>query len=66
MKLKCNMKKRRQELKITQEELAEKSGVSRGTISLMENGLVVNSKFETISKLAKALDSKIEDIFLVV
>ncbi len=66
MKFKCNMKKRRQELKITQEELAEKSGVSRGTISLMENGLVVNSKFETISKLAKALDSKIEDIFLVI
>ena len=66
MKFKCNMKKRRHELKITQEELAEKSGVSRGTISLMENGLVVNSKFETISKLAKALDSKIEDIFLVV
>lgn len=66
MKFKCNMKKRRQELKITQEELAEKSGVSRGTISLMENGLVINSKFETISKLAKALDSKIEDIFLVV
>ena len=66
MKFKCNMKKRRQELKITQEELAEKSGVSRGTISLMENGLVVNSKFETIYKLAKALDSKIEDIFLVV
>ena len=66
MKFKCNMKKRRQELKIKQEELAEKSGVSRGTISLMENGLVVNSKFETISKLAKALDSKIEDIFLVV
>lgn len=66
MKFKCNMIKRRQELKITQEELAEKSGVSRGTISLMENGLVVNSKFETISKLAKALDSKIEDIFLVV
>ena len=66
MKFKCNMKKRRQELKITQEELAEKSGVSRGTISLMENGLVVNSKFETISKLAKELDSKIEDIFLVV
>ena len=66
MKFKCNMKKRRQELKITQEELAEKSGVSRGTISLMENGLVVNSKFETISKLAKALESKIEDIFLVV
>ena len=66
MKFKCNMKKRRQELKITQEDLAEKSGVSRGTISLMENGLVVNAKFETISKLAKALDSKIEDIFLVV
>ena len=66
MKFKCNMKKRRQELKITQEDLAEKSGVSRGTISLMENGLVVSSKFETISKLAKALDSKIEDIFLVV
>lgn len=66
MKLKCNMKKRRQELKITQEELAEISGVSRATISLMENGLVVNSKIETISKLAKALDSKIEDIFLVV
>ncbi|WP_314180779.1 helix-turn-helix transcriptional regulator [Abiotrophia defectiva] len=66
MKFKCNMKKRRQELKITQEELAEISGVSRATISLMENGLVVNSKIETISKLAKALDSKIEDIFLVV
>ena len=33
------IKELREAMKMTQEELAEKSGVSRGTISALENGI---------------------------
>ncbi len=50
---------------LTQQELAAKSGVSRGTITSLENkkcGVV--TKTSTLAKLAKALDTTIADIFL--
>ena len=42
---------------ITQEELARKSGVSRATISALENGQKVNVMWNTLVSLARALES---------
>lgn len=41
---------------LTQESLAERSGVSRDTISKLETGERVNAHARTIAKLAKALN----------
>jgi len=49
---------------ITQEELAEKSGVSRATIIAIENGENVNTTTKTLSKLAAALDTTVAQLFL--
>ena len=48
---------------LTQEELAEKSGVSRGTISALENGVMRCTTTKTLVKLANALETTIERIF---
>ena len=58
-----SVKKKREELKLTQEELALKSGVSRPTISLIENNLLSNIESKTMLKLATALNCDIGDIF---
>lgn len=57
------IKEVREALKMTQEELAEKSGVSRGTISALENGLVRITTTKTLLKLAGALETSVEQIF---
>ena len=54
------IKQTRESLKMSQEELSEKSGVSRATISKIENGLTEVVKLETLSKLANALKSNFE------
>lgn len=48
---------------MTQEELAEKSGVSRATISAMESGEVKHVLTSTLLKLAQALETTVEQIF---
>lgn len=48
---------------MTQEELAEKSGISRVTISAMENGVERNTTSRTLVKLAEALGVTIDQIF---
>lgn len=50
-------------MKMTQEELAEKSGVSRGTISALENGIDRTTTSKTLVKLAQALDTTVDRIF---
>ena len=57
------IKEVRESLKMTQEELAEKSGVSRGTISALENGIVRTTTTKTLVKLAQALDTSVDQIF---
>lgn len=47
---------RREELGMTMKELAEKVGVSEGTISRWESGQIQNMKRDKIAKLAEALD----------
>ncbi len=54
----------REEKRITQEELAEKSGVSRTTISGIENKTIRSTTSKTLIAIAKALDVTVEKIFL--
>lgn len=56
------IKEVRESLNMTQEELAEKSGVSRGTISALENGDPITTS-KTLVNLAKALGVSIDRIF---
>lgn len=57
------VKDRRLALGITQAELANKSGVSRATVSDIENGKKVSIKTETLMRLAEALGVKVKDFF---
>ena len=58
------IKKYRQDLKLSQEELAEKAGVSRATICGLESGSISVTTTETLMKIASALGKKVSDIFL--
>ena len=53
----------REAMKMTLEELADKSGVSRGTISALENGSMRNTTSKTLLKLAQALNTSVDRIF---
>lgn len=56
------IRKRRKELDITQENLAEKIGVSRVYIGYLEQGRNVPS-LEILEKIAKALKIKLSELF---
>ena len=57
------IKERREEMKMTQEELSEKSGVNRTTISAIENGKADQVLTGTLIALAKALETTVDKIF---
>lgn len=48
---------------MTQEELAEKSGISRVTISGLENGTERNTTSKTLVRIASALGVTVDQIF---
>lgn len=56
----CEYRKKR---KLTQAELAEKSGVSRDTIAGIESGAIKNVKTDTLLKLSSALNAQVARIF---
>ena len=56
------LKTRRIEKQLTQEELAEITGLSTSFISSMERGINAPS-FETLESIAKALDVSVKDLF---
>lgn len=58
------VKEARKEKGFTQEELAKRANVSRATIVGLENGSVLVTTTETLTKIANALDKKVSDIFL--
>lgn len=58
------IKELREALHLTQEELSERSGVSRGTICALEKGEERTTTTKTLLKLAKALDSTVDQLFL--
>ena len=52
-----------EEKKMSQCELAERSGVSRTVISGLESGAITTTTTDTLLKIAKALDKKVAEIF---
>ncbi len=54
----------REELRLSQQELASKSGVSRATISGLESGSITVTTTDTLIKIAAALGRKVSEIFL--
>ncbi len=58
------IKELREARKMTQAELAEKSGVSRGTISALEQNTVRETTTKTLVNIAKALDSTVDQLFI--
>lgn len=49
---------------MSQVELSEKANVSRAIISGLESGATTVTTTETLSRIAKALEKKVSDIFL--
>lgn len=69
MKLSSIIKERRQELGLTMQELADKSGLSKGTISLLERGHnpqtkrgILTPSFQTLEKLSEGLSFSLNEL----
>ena len=59
------IKEFREEQKMSQTALAEKSGVSRATVNGLENGNIKVTTTDTLIKIATALNKKVSEIFLI-
>ena len=57
-----NIKKYRNEKRLSQEDLAKKSGVKYTTLTKIETGVIRKPSVFAVSKIAKALDVSIEDL----
>lgn len=57
------IKERREALHLTQEALAEASGVSRQTISALECGKCEDVLVGTLAAIARALGTTVDDFF---
>ena len=55
MKIKDYIKTRREQLNLSQEQIAKICGVSKGTVSRWEGGEIENMKIDKIKALASAL-----------
>lgn len=55
----------REKTHMTQQELAEKSGISRTTIAMLESDEAgsVNTTTKTLAKIAQALGTTVENLF---
>jgi putative transcriptional regulator len=60
--LRNRLKEYRARHDLTQEQLADRVGVTRKTINTVENGVFIPSTLLAL-KLARALDAKVEDLF---
>lgn len=57
------IKEIRQKQGMSQQELSEKSGVSRAIISNLESGKTEQTTVRTLLKIARALESTVDEIF---
>lgn len=58
------LKVQRAKKNLTQEQLAQKVGVTRKTINTVENGIYVPSTYLAL-KMAKVLDVPVEELFQI-
>jgi len=63
--IKNRLKELREERGMSQEKLSDLSGISRTTLSKIENNEEVNVNTRTIAKLADVFDVKPSEIFLM-
>lgn len=63
IKMPNKIKARREEMNMSQEELAIRSGVSRPIISNLETDKECNTTTRVLKSLADALESSVEDLF---
>ncbi len=63
IKVQYKIKEYREELKMSQVKLAEKSKVSRTIISGLESGTITVTTTDTLLKIARALGKNVSDIF---
>ena len=61
--MRYRLKEIREEKGITQEKLEEMSGVSRQTISAIENNDDYQAKVGTLLALAKAMETTVDNLF---
>lgn len=64
--MKSNIKALRDQMGMTQEELADKAGISRVTLSGLENGTLESASTKTLLKVANALNSSVDSVFIFV
>ena len=57
------IKEMRENLRMSQEELSRKSGVSRTTISALENDIEKTTSTKTLLKIAQALGTTVDQLF---
>lgn len=57
------VKERREKLKLTQEEVAKRAGISRQTLISIESDMDFSTSTTTLIKIANALQCKVTDIF---
>lgn len=57
-----NIKKARNKLGLTQDDLVRKSGVKHTTLTKIESDVVVKPGVQTVAKIAEALGVPIEDL----
>lgn len=63
--MKTQIKEQRIKMGMSQDQLAEKSGVARTIISQLETGQRTVTTTETMLKIARALECSVADIFLL-
>ncbi len=61
--MRFQLREAREKTGMTQKELAKRSGVSRATISMLENGRVTCVKTATLTKLADTLGKRVSELF---
>jgi transcriptional regulator with XRE-family HTH domain len=57
-----NIKRVRNKLGLTQDDLVRKSGVKHTTLTKIESNVVIKPSVQTVAKIAKALGVPIEDL----
>ena len=57
-----NIKRVRNKLGLTQDDLVRKSGVKHTTLTKIESNVVIKPSVQTVAKIAKALSISIEDL----
>ena len=60
--LSANIKKLRKEQGLSQEQLAQKAGITYSTLIKIESGLNKNPTLETLTKIANAFKVKIDEL----